>query len=84
MLYLPIGCLLYQVRPDGFSIAYKYTGPSLIVSEGLLDMKKRKISKRHRKPPVLNILGFCRRGFAFNPCSDVLVTPSLKVHIFAE
>ena len=25
------------------------------------------------------ILGFCRRGLAFSPCPDVLVTPSLKL-----
>ena len=79
MLSLPIGCLLYHVRPDGFFIACKYTGPLLIISEGLLDMNKRKISTGHREPPVLNILGFCRRGLAFNPCPDALVTPSLKV-----
>ena len=81
MLSLPIaiGCLLYQVRPDGFFIACKYTGPLLIISEGLLDMNKWKISMGHRQPPVLNILGFCRRSLAFNPCPDVLVTPPLKV-----
>ena len=79
MLSLPIGCLLYQVRPDGFFIACKYTGPLLIISEGLLNMNKRKISTGHREHPVLNILGFCRRGLAFSPCPDVLVTPSLKV-----
>ena len=42
-------------------------------------MNKQKISMGHREPPLLNILGFCRRGLAFNPCPDVLVTPSLKV-----
>ena len=79
MLSLPIGCLFYQVSLDGFFIAGKYTGPLLIISEGLLDMNKRKILTGRREPPVLNILGFCRRSLAFNPCPDVFITPSLKV-----
>ena len=67
MLSLPIGCLSYQVRPDGFFIACKYARPLFIVSEGLRDINKQKILAGHREPLVLNS-GFFRRGLPLNPC----------------